>query len=97
MDKIDLVKETYSFEDFERSNDNLSENFMGTDSVGGPPFDKAGWIGMGQMFKNSFPDIKVVIEDIHEHGDTVSKTHNLETGPDAGFPGLIKVLGVQQA
>ena len=143
MNKIDLVKETYSFEDFELSNSHLSDDFMGTDSVGGPPFDKAGWIGMGQMFKNSIPDIKVVIEDIHEHGDKVmitshftgtftndfdlsqmgmgvvqatgkmvtfpsstsevsldgnkvSKTHNLETGPDAGFPGLLKALGVQQ-
>ena len=141
MNKIDIAKVTYSFDDLEESNKYLSDDFQGTDEVGGPPFDKAGWIGMGQMFKNSFPDIKVVIEDIHEEGDSVmltshftgtfkkdfdlsamgmgvipasgaavkfpsstsrisfsgdkvSRTHNLETGPEAGFPGRLKVLGV---
>lgn len=142
MNKIDIAKETYSFDDFDKSNSHLSDDFKGTDAVGGPPFDKAGWIGMGQMFKHSFPDIEVVIDDIHEHGDKVmltshftgtftndfdlsamgmgvvpasgktvtfptstseisfdgdkvSGTHNLETGPEAGFPGLLKALGVQ--
>jgi len=141
MNKIDLVKETYSFEDLEQSNSHLSDDFQGTDAVGGPPFDKAGWVGMGQIFTHSFPDIKVVIEDIHEHGDKVmitshytgtftndfdlsamgmgvvlasgeivtfpsstseisfdgdkvSRTHDIETGPDAGFPGLLKALGM---
>ncbi len=141
MNKIDIAKETYSFADLEKSNTHLSDNFQGTDEVGGPPFDKAGWIGMGQMFKHSFPDIKVVIEDVHEHGDKVmftshftgtftndfdlsamgmgvipasgekvtfpsstseisfdgdkvTGTHNLDTGPEAGFPGLLKALGV---
>ena len=141
MNKLDIAKETYSFADFEKSNSYLSDDFQGTDEVGGPPFDKAGWIGMGQMFKGSFPDIKVVIEDVHEHGDKVmltshftgtftndfdlsamgmgvvpasgemvtfpsstseisfdgdkvSRTHNIETGPEAGFPGLLKALGV---
>jgi predicted ester cyclase len=142
MNKIDMVKVTYSFDDLEESNKYLSDDFQGTDSVGGPPFDKAGWIGMGQMFKNSFPDIKVVIEEIHEEGDSVmltshftgtftkdfdlsamgmgvipasgeavkfpsstsrisfngdkiSGTHDMDTGPEAGFPGLLKALGVQ--
>jgi hypothetical protein len=142
MNKIDLAKETYSFDNLELANSRLSDDFQGTDEVGGPPFDKAGWIGMGQMFKNSFPDIKVHIEDIHEHGDKVmltsyftgtftrdfdlsamgmgvipasgemvtfpsstseisfagdkvSRTHNIETGPEAGFPGLLKALGVK--
>ena len=141
MNKIDLVKTTYSFDNFEESNKHLSDDFQGTDSVGGPPFDKAGWIGMGQMFKNSFPDIKVVIEDIHEEGDNVlvtshftgtfskdfdlsamgmgvipasgeavkfpsrtnrisfegdkvSRSHGIDTGPEAGFPGLLKAFGV---
>jgi predicted ester cyclase len=144
MNKIDLVKTTYSFDNFEESNKHLSDDFQGTDSVGGPPFDKAGWIGMGQMIKNSFPDIKVVIEDIHEEGDSVmvtsyftgtftnefdlsemgmgvipasgemvtfpstttkisfdgdkiSRTHDTDTGPEAGFPGLLKALGVKAA
>ena len=141
MNKIDIAKVTYSFDDLEESNKYLSDDFQGTDEVGGPPFDKAGWIGMGQMFKNSFPDIKVVIEDIHEEGDSVmltshftgtftkdfdlsamgmgvipasgeavkfpsstsrisfngdkvSRTHNLDTGPEAGFPGLLNAFGV---
>ncbi len=141
MNKIDMAKVTYSFDDLEESNKYLSDDFQGTDSVSGPPFDKAGWIGMGQMFKNSFPDIKVVIEEIHEEsdsvmltshftgtfkkdfdlsamgmgvipasgeavkfpsstskisfdGDKVSRTHNTDTGPEAGFPGLLQALGV---
>jgi hypothetical protein len=144
MNKIDMVKATYSFDDFEGSAKNLSDDFQSTDSVGGPPFDKAGWIGMGQIFKNTFPDIKVVIEDIHEAGDSVmvtsyftgtftndldlsamgmgvipasgemvtfpsttskisfdgdkiSRTHDTDTGPEAGFPGLLKALGVKAA
>jgi len=144
MNKIDLVKATYSFDDFEGSAKNLSDDFQSTDSVGGPPFDKAGWIGMGQIFKNTFPDIKVVIEDIHEEGDSVmvtsyftgtftndfdlsamgmgvipasgemvtfpsnttkisfdgdkiSRSHDNDTGPEAGFPGLLKALGVKAA
>ena len=144
MNKIDLVKATYSFDDFEGSAKNLSDDFQSTDSVGGPPFDKAGWIGMGQIFKNTFPDIKVVIEDIHEEGDSVmvtsyftgtftndfdlsamgmgvipasgemvtfpshtskisfdgdkiSRTHDTDTGPEAGFPGLLTALGVKAA
>ena len=141
MNKIAIAKETYSFADLEKSNSHLSDNFQGTDAVGGPPFDKASWIGMGQMFKHSFPDIKVVVEDAHEYGDKVmftshftgtftndfnlsvmgmgvipassemvtfpsstseisfdgdkvSGTHDIATGPEAGFPGLLKALGV---
>ncbi len=74
MNKIDMVKETYSFDDFDRSAKFLSDDFQGTDSVGGPSFDKAGWIGMGKMFKHSLPDIKVVIDEIHEEGDKVKVT-----------------------
>ena len=144
MNKIDLVKATYSFDNFEESNKNLSDDFQSTDAVGGPPFDKVGWIGMGQMFKNTFPDIKVIIEDIHEEGDSVmvtsrftgtftndfdlsamgmgvipasgamvefpsssskisfdgdkiSRIHDTDTGPEAGFPGLLQALGVKAA
>jgi hypothetical protein len=74
MNKIDMVKATFSFDDFERSEQYLSDDFQGTDSVGGPAFDKAGWVGMGQMFKGSLPDIKVVIDDIREEGDSVMVT-----------------------
>jgi predicted ester cyclase len=141
MNKIEIVKAFYSFDNFEKSAQYLSDDFQGTDSVGGPPFDKAGWIGMGQMFKGSLPDINVLIDDIHEDGDSVmvtshftgtftndfdlsamgmgiipasgdfvefptskakisfigdkvSKFHDMDTGPDAGMPGLMKALGV---
>jgi hypothetical protein len=72
MNKMDIMKVVYSFNDFEESAKYLSDDFQGTDSVGGPTFDKAGWIGMGQMFKGSLPDIKVVIDDVREEGDTLT-------------------------
>ena len=77
MNKMDIVKVVYSFKDFEESEKYLSDDFQGTDSVGGPAFDKAGWIGMGQMFKHSLPDIKVLIDDIHEESDSVVVTSRI--------------------
>ena len=74
MNKIDTVKAIYSFDNVEENSKYLSDDFQGTDSVGGPAFDKAGWVGMGQMFKGSIPDIKVAIDDIHEEGDSVMVT-----------------------
>ena len=74
MNKIDTVKAIYSFDNVEQNAKYLSDDFQGTDSVGGPAFDKAGWVGMGQMFKGSLPDIKVAIDDIHEEGDSVMVT-----------------------
>ncbi len=74
MNKIDTVKAIYSFDNVEENSKYLSDDFQGTDSVGGPAFDKAGWVGMGQMFKGSIPDIKVLIDDIQEEGDSVMVT-----------------------
>jgi len=71
MNKIELVKTVYSFDNLDQNGKYLSDDFQGTDSVGGPAFDKDGWTGMGQMFKGSLPDIKVVIDDIREDGDHV--------------------------
>ena len=74
MNKLDTVKIVYSFNDFNESRKYLSDDFQGTDSVDGPAFDKEGWIGMGQMFKGSLPDIKVVIDDVSENGDSFTVT-----------------------
>lgn len=78
MNKIDTVKAVYSFDNVEQNAKYLSDDFQGTDSVGGPAFDKAGWVGMGQMFKGSLPDIKIVIDDIHEEGDSVMVTSRIK-------------------
>jgi hypothetical protein len=76
MNKVDIMKIVFSFDNFDEAQNYLSEDFQGTDSVGGPTFDKAGWVGMGQMFKGSMPDIKVVIDDIQEDGDMLTvKSH----------------------
>ena len=72
-----MAKATFKFDDFDTSAKYLSDDFQGTDAVGGPAFDKAGWIGMGQMFKHSIPDIKVEIDDIHEEGDSVMVTSRI--------------------
>ena len=74
MNKIEMAKAIFSFDDVEQNSKYLSDDFQGTDAVGGPAFDKAGWMGMGQMFKHSLPDIKVVIDEIHEEGDSVMVT-----------------------
>jgi hypothetical protein len=76
MEKVDIMKIVFSFDNFDESQQYLSEDFQGTDSVGGPVFDKAGWTGMGQMFKGSLPDIKVVVDDIQEGDDMLTvKSH----------------------
>jgi hypothetical protein len=74
MNKIETVKSMWNFDDIEQASKTLAEDFQATDAVGGPPYDKAGWVGMGQVIKNSFPDIKVVVEEIHEEGDSVMVT-----------------------
>lgn len=51
--------------------DHFSDNFQATASVGGPPMDKAGWFGMGEMMRASFPDIDYVFDDIKIEGEDV--------------------------
>jgi hypothetical protein len=78
MDIYRLVKLGSGFDDLDKSAMYLSDDFQFTDSIGGPPFDKAGWIGMGKLFQRSFPDIKEVIDDIREEGDQVMLTSHFE-------------------
>ena len=139
MNKIDIVKAAFNFDDPERSMDHFSDNFQATDSVGGPPTDKAGWFGMGEMMRASFPDIDYVFDDIKLEGedvlvvgrfkgtfkndsdlsamnmgsfpasgkavdfpastsrisfdgDKISKSLDLDTGPDAGLAGFFSAL-----
>lgn len=139
MNKIDTVRSAYGFDDPERSKEYYSDDFQATDSVGGPPFDKTGWFGMGDLFRASIPDIDYIIEDIREEGDDVivagrftgtfvndfdlsamdmgvipasgkavnfptstnrisfnggkiSRSHNIDTGPNAGVAGIVSVL-----
>ena len=141
MNKVDIVKTIFNFDDREASSVHLTEGFQATSEAEGPPLDKARWVGMGQLFKAAFPDIEAVIEDIREEGegvvmavhssgnfsndldlsaagmgvipasgamvdfpgatyqvsfdgDLVSRVHNTKTGPDAGFAGVLKALGV---
>ena len=139
MNKIDIVKTAFNFDDRERSMEYFSDNFQATDSVGSPPMDKAGWFGMGEMMRASFPDIDYVFDDIKLEGedvlvvgrfkgtfkndfdlsamnmgvipangkevdfpdatsrvsfqgDKISKSHSLNTGPNAGMAGFISAL-----
>ncbi len=78
MNKIDLVKLSSGFDDLDESAKYLSDDFQFTDSIGGPPFDKASWIGMGKLFQHSFPDIKEVTDDIREEGNQVMLTSHFE-------------------
>jgi predicted ester cyclase len=74
MNKVDIVKTAFNFDDPEQSAALLADDFTATDSVGSPPMDKAGWAGMGEMMRASFPDIDYVIEDIREEGAGVKVT-----------------------
>jgi hypothetical protein len=71
MNKIDLVKSATGFDDMDKNAMYLSDDFQFTDSIGGPPYDKAGWIEMGKLLQHSFPDIEEAIDDIREEGDSV--------------------------
>jgi predicted ester cyclase len=71
MNKIDIVRNAFSFDDPEGSQELFSDDFQATDSVGGPPMDRAGWFGMGEMMRASFPDIDYVIDDIKLDGEDV--------------------------
>ena len=139
MNKLDIVKTAFRFDDFERSMEYFSDDFQATDSVGGPPMDKAAWFGMGAMMKASFPDIDYAFDDIKLEGedvlvigrfkgtfkndfdlsamnmgvipasgkevdfpastsrvsfegDKISRSHELDTGSDAGIAGFLSAL-----
>ena len=74
MNKVDIVKTAFNFDNQEQTAELLADNFTATDSVGGPPMDKAAWMGMGDLMRASFPDVDYVIEDIREEGDGVQVT-----------------------
>ena len=74
MNKVDIVRTAFNFDNREESEALIADNFTATDSVGGPPMDKASWMGMGEMMRASFPDIDFVIEDIREEGAGVQVT-----------------------
>lgn len=74
MNKIETVRAAFSYPTPEESEALLADDFKTTNEVGSPPFDKATWIGMGEMLRASFPDIDYVIEDIREEGAGVKVT-----------------------
>jgi len=74
MDKIEIVRRAFTVKHWEEGQNLLADNFQSTDEVGSPPFDKATWIGMGQMLQGSFPDLENVIDDIREEGAGVRIT-----------------------
>ena len=93
MNKIEIVKQAFDFDNPEGAQ-HLADNFQGTDSVGGPPLDKASWVGMGDLMRASFPDINYVIEDIHEHGDDVMVAGRFSGTFTNDFDGSAMGLGV---
>jgi hypothetical protein len=74
VNKVDIVKKFYTFENFDESAKYMTDDFQSTNEVGSPPYDQAGWLGMGRMIKNSFPDINVEIDEIREEGNEVYVT-----------------------
>ncbi len=141
MDKVEIVREAFTFGDLERSAAHLADDFQWSSEAGDAPMDKAAWFGMGALLQGSFPDISNVIEDIWEHGedvmvtshfsgtfindldmtpmgmgvipasgahvrfpsgtvritfdgDKISRTHETDTGPEAGLAGFVRALGV---
>ena len=74
MNKIDTVKTAFTFGDPEQTSKYFSDDYQGTDSVGGPPMDKTAWFGMGEVMQAAMPDIDFIFEDIREEGDDVLVT-----------------------
>lgn len=142
MDKVEIVKKAMNFDTPpEEGQSYYADNFTATDSVGGQPFDKKAWFGMGEIMRASFPDISYEVKGISQDGEDVIikgrfegtfendfdlsamgmgvipatgkkvifpddtsrvsfdannkivSSHSLDTGPDAGMAGFMKVLG----
>lgn len=93
MNKIEIVKQAINFDNPEGA-EHLADNFQGTDSVDGPPLDKASWVGMGDIMRGSFPDINYVIENIHEHGEDVMVAGRFSGTFTNDFDGSAMGLGV---
>ena len=73
MNRIELVKAVYDFGDPDQYS-YFSDDFQYSDGLGSPPIDRDTWIAMGQLMRESFPDISEVIEDIREEGADVVVT-----------------------
>ena len=72
MDRIGIVKKAMNFDTPPVEAQNYyADNFQATDSVGGQPFDKQAWFGMGEIMRASFPDISYEVEEIREDGEDV--------------------------
>jgi predicted ester cyclase len=76
MNKIDIVKAAMDMNNTPYGA-YLTDDFQWSDSVGGQPMDKAGFLGMGPMMKAAMPDANFVIEDVKEEGDDVLVTSYL--------------------
>jgi predicted ester cyclase len=76
MNKIEFVKAAMDFNN-PNPGDNITDDFQWTDSAGGQPMDKAGFLGMIPLLKAAMPDLTFVIEDIKEDGDDVLVTSHM--------------------
>ena len=68
MDKIEYIKKAYDVDSPDRGS-KFSDDFRWTDSLGSPPMDKSTWLGMGDLMESSFPDMKLIVEEIREDDD----------------------------
>jgi predicted ester cyclase len=71
MNKIDIVRAATGFGNTDQRMPFYTGDFQVTFESGDPPIDLATWFGMGAMVQGSFPDIKEIIDDIHEEGEDV--------------------------
>ena len=71
MNKIDIVRAATGFGRSDQRMPYYTSDFQVTFESGDPPIDLTTWFGMAAMMQGSFPDIKEVIDEIHEEGDSV--------------------------
>lgn len=72
MDKVEIVKKAMNFDaPPEETQSYIAENFQATDSIGGQPYDKQTWFGMGEILRASFPDMSYEIEELRQDGEDV--------------------------
>lgn len=71
MNKKDIVRAATGFGDAAQKAPHYTVGFQVSFESGGPPIDLATWLGMAALIQGSFPDIKEIIDDIHEEGEDV--------------------------
>ena len=77
MNKIELVRALNDWST-PRRKDYYTDDFQMTNAQGSPPSDRDSALAMGELMQSAMPDIRTVIQDIHQEGNDVVLTSHWE-------------------